>query len=104
MILADVGRKRTPAYMYNILTTTTIMAKLADYYICDLRYTDEGYVIFDEDDVHPNMYEDNDEYIKEFLGEYPYIGKFPVLYRGKLVDVLVSNCATTSGFLSGSHT
>lgn len=65
------------------------MAKLADYYICDLRYTDEGYVIRDEDEVHPNMYEDNDEYIKEFWGEYPYIGKFPVLYRGKLVDVLV---------------
>lgn len=65
------------------------MAKLADYYICDLRYTDEGYVIIDEDEVHPNMYEDNDEYIKEFWGEYPFIGKFPVLYRGKLVDVLV---------------
>ncbi len=65
------------------------MAKLADYYICDLRYTDEGYVIRDEDEVRPNMYEDNDEYIKEFWGEYPYIGKFPVLYRGKLVDVLV---------------
>lgn len=44
------------------------MAKLADYYICDLRYTEEGYVILDED---------NDEYIKEFWGEYPFIGKFP---------------------------
>ena len=43
------------------------MAKLADYYICDLRYTEEGYVILDEDEVHPNTYEDNDEYIKEFL-------------------------------------
>lgn len=65
------------------------MAKLADYYICDLFYTKEGYVIADEDDVRPNIYEDNDEYIKEFWGEYPFIGKFPVLYRGKLVDVLV---------------
>lgn len=65
------------------------MAKLADYYICDLRYTDEGYVIQDEDEVYPNTYEDNDEYIKEFWGEYPFIGKFPVMYRGKLVDVLV---------------
>ena len=42
------------------------MAKLADYYICDLRYTDEGYVIQDEDEVYPNTYEDNDEYIKEY--------------------------------------
>lgn len=42
------------------------MAKLADYYICDLFYTKEGYVIADEDDVRPNIYEDNDEYIKEF--------------------------------------
>lgn len=65
------------------------MAKLADYYICDLLYTKEGYVIADEDDVRPNIYEDNDEYIKEFWGEYPFIGKFPVMYRGKLVDVLV---------------
>jgi hypothetical protein len=65
------------------------MAKLADYYMCDLRYTDEGYVIADEDEVRPNIYEDNDEYIKEFWGEYPFIGKFPVMYRGKLVDVLV---------------
>lgn len=61
------------------------MAKLADYYICDLQYTEEGYVILDEDEVHPNTYEDNDEYIKEFWGEYPFIGKFPVMYRGKLV-------------------
>lgn len=45
------------------------MAKLADYYICDLRYTEEGYVILDEDEVHPNTYEDNDEYIKEFWGD-----------------------------------
>ena len=65
------------------------MAKLADYYICDLIYTEEGYVIQDEDEVHPNTYEDNDEYIKEFWGEYPFIGKFPVMYRGKLVDALV---------------
>lgn len=65
------------------------MAKLADYYICDLLYTEEGYVILDEDEVHPNTYEDNDEYIKEFWGEYPFIGKFPVMYRGKLVDALV---------------
>lgn len=65
------------------------MAKLADYYICDLLYTKEGYVIADEDEVRPNIYEDNDEYIKEFWGEYPFIGKFPVMYRGKLVDVLV---------------
>lgn len=65
------------------------MAKLADYYICDLLYTDEGYVITDEDDVHPNTYEDNDEYIKEFWGEYPFIGKFPVTYKGKEVQVLV---------------
>ena len=87
--LADVGSKRTPALcMYNILTTT-IMAKLADYYICDLLYTEEGYVILDEDEVHPNTYEDNDEYIKEYWGEYPFIGKFPVMYRGKLVDALV---------------
>ena len=42
------------------------MAKLADYYICDLLYTEEGYVILDEDDVYPQGYEDNDEYIKEF--------------------------------------
>ncbi len=60
------------------------MAKLADCYICDLRYTDEGYVIQDEDEVY-----DNDEYIKEYWGEYPFIGKYPVMYRGKLVDVLV---------------
>lgn len=65
------------------------MAKLADYYYCDLRYTEEGYVILDEDEVQPQRYEDNDEYIKEFWGEYPFIGKFPVMYRGKLVDVLV---------------
>lgn len=65
------------------------MAKLADYYICDLRYTEEGYVILDEDEVQPQGYEDNDEYIKEFWGEYPFIGKYPVMYRGKLVDVLV---------------
>lgn len=65
------------------------MAKLADYYYCDLRYTEEGYVILDEDEVQPQGYEDNDEYIKEFWGEYPFIGKFPVMYRGKLVDVLV---------------
>ncbi len=65
------------------------MAKLADYYICDLLYTEEGYVILDEDEVQPQTYEDNDEYIKEFWGEYPFIGKFPVMYRGKLVDVLV---------------
>ena len=41
------------------------MAKLADYYICDLFYTKEGYVIADEDEVRPNIYEDNDEYIKD---------------------------------------
>lgn len=57
------------------------MAKLADYYICDLLYTKEGYVIADEDEVQPQGYEDNDEYIKEFWGEYPFIGKFPVMYR-----------------------
>lgn len=65
------------------------MAKLADYYICDLSLHHEGYVIQDEDEVQPQRYEDNDEYIKEFWGEYPFIGKFPVMYRGKLVDVLV---------------
>lgn len=65
------------------------MAKLADCYICDLRYTGEGYVIQDEDEVYPDTYEDNDEYIKEYWGEYPFIGKFPVMYRGKPVDVLV---------------
>lgn len=65
------------------------MAKLEDYYNCDLRYTDEGYVIRDEDNVRPCNCEDSDEYIKEFWGDYPFIGKFPVLYRGKLVDVLV---------------
>ena len=65
------------------------MAKLADYYYCDLRYTDEGYVIQDEDDVHNWRYEDNDEYIKEFWGEYPFIGKFPVMFRGNQVQVLV---------------
>lgn len=65
------------------------MAKLEDYYNCDLRYTDEGYVITDEDNVRPCVYRGDEEYIKEFWGEYPYIGKFPVLYRGKLVDVLV---------------
>lgn len=42
------------------------MAKLEDFYNCDLRYTDEGYVIIDEDYVRPCIYEDNDEYIKEF--------------------------------------
>lgn len=62
------------------------MAKLADYYICELLYTKEGYVIADEDDVRPNIYEDNDKYIKEFWGEYKFIGKFPVMYRGKQVD------------------
>lgn len=65
------------------------MAKLADYYICDLRYTNEGYKILGEDDVQPNTYEDNDEYIKEFWGEYPFIGKFPVMFRGNEVQVLV---------------
>ena len=65
------------------------MAKLADYYNCDLLYTEEGYVIRDEDNVRLCVYRDNEEYIKEFWGEYPFIGKFPVLYRGKLVDVLV---------------
>ena len=65
------------------------MAKLADYYICDLRYTEEGYVIQDEDEVHPNTYEDNDEYIKEYWGDDEFIGKFPVTYKGKEVQVLV---------------
>lgn len=65
------------------------MAKLADYYNCDLLYTEEGYVIRDEDNVRLCVYRDNEEYIKEFWGEFPFIGKFPVLYRGKLVDVLV---------------
>ena len=65
------------------------MAKLADYYICDLLYTDEGYVILDEDEVHPNTYEDNDEYIKEYWGDDEFIGKFPVTYKGKAVQVLV---------------
>lgn len=65
------------------------MAKLADYYNCDLLYTEEGYVIRDEDNVRLCVYRDNEEYIKEFWGEFPFIGKFPVLYRGRLVDVLV---------------
>lgn len=65
------------------------MAKLADYYICDLRYTKEGYVIIDEDNLYPCISEDNDEYIKEYWGDFPFIGKFSVMYRGKLVDVLV---------------
>ena len=65
------------------------MAKLARYYYCDLRYTDEGYVIEDEDNVHPCSCADSEERLKEFWSEYPFIGKFPVLYRGKLVDVLV---------------
>lgn len=65
------------------------MAKLADYYNCDLLYTEEGYVIRDEDNVRLCVYRDNEEYIKEFWGEFPFIGKFPVMYRGKLVDVLV---------------
>lgn len=65
------------------------MAKLADYYICDLRYTKEGYVIIDEDNLYPCISEDNDEYIKEYWGDFPFIGKFPVMYRGKLVDALV---------------
>lgn len=65
------------------------MAKLADYYICDLRYTEEGYVIIGEDNLYPCISEDNDEYIKEYWGDFPFIGKFPVMYRGKLVDVLV---------------
>lgn len=65
------------------------MAKLADYYFCDLFYTDEGYVIQDEDDVLLNLYEDNDEYIKEYWVDFPFIGKFPIMYRGKLFDALV---------------
>lgn len=66
------------------------MAKLADYYICDLFYTKEGYVIADEDEVRPNIYEaNNDEYIKWFWRDFPFIGKFPVTYKGKEVQVLV---------------
>lgn len=65
------------------------MAKLADYYICDLRYTKEGYVITNEDDICLNIYEDNDEYIKEYWVDFPFVGKFRVLYKGKLFDALV---------------
>lgn len=66
------------------------MAKLADCYICDLRYTTEGYVIINEDEAHYcNYSKDDDESIKEFWGDFPFVGKYPVMFRGKLVDILV---------------
>ena len=91
MILADVGSKRTPALcMYNILTTTTTMAKLADYIACSLIYhKGNKFEIDEERTIMPCIYEDSDEYIKEYWGDNEFIGKFPVTYKGKEVQVLV---------------
>lgn len=88
--LADVGRKRTPALcMYNILITTT-MAKLADYIACSLIYhKGNKFEIDEERTIMPCIYEDSDEYIKEYWGDNEFIGKFPVKYKGKEVQVLV---------------
>lgn len=66
------------------------MAKLADYIACSLIYhKGNKFEIDEERTIMPCIYEDRDEYIKEYWGDNEFIGKFPVMYRGKLVDVLV---------------
>lgn len=66
------------------------MAKLADYIACSLIYhKGNKFEIDEERTIMPCIYEDSDEYIKEYWGDDEFIGKFPVTYRGKLVDVLV---------------
>lgn len=66
------------------------MAKLADYIACSLIYhKGNKFEIDEERTIMPCIYEDSDEYIKEYWGDNEFIGKFPVMYRGKLVDVLV---------------
>lgn len=66
------------------------MAKLADYIACSLIYQKRNkYKIDEERTIMPCIYEDSDEYIKEYWGDYPFIGKFPVKYKGKEVQVLV---------------
>lgn len=66
------------------------MAKLADYIACSLIYhKGNKFEIDEERTIMPCIYEDSDEYIKEYWGDNEFIGKFPVMYRGKEVQVLV---------------
>ena len=66
------------------------MAKLADYIACSLIYHNGNKFKIDEErTIMPCIYEDSDEYIKEYWGDYEFIGKFPVTYKGKEVQVLV---------------
>lgn len=66
------------------------MAKLEDYLACDIRHTNEGnYAFVDEDNAIPCIYEDSDEYIIKYWGDYQYIGKFSATFKGKEVQVLV---------------
>jgi hypothetical protein len=66
------------------------MAKLADYIACSLIYhKGNKFEIDEERTIMPCIYEDSDEYIKEYWGDDEFIGKFPVTYKGKEVQVLV---------------
>lgn len=66
------------------------MAKLADYIACSLIYhKGNKFEIDEERTIMPCIYEDRDEYIKEYWGGNEFIGKFPVTYKGKEVQVLV---------------
>lgn len=66
------------------------MAKLADYIACSLIYhKGNKFEIDEERTIMPCIYEDSDEYIKEYWGDNEFIGKFPVTYKGKEVQVLV---------------
>ena len=66
------------------------MAKLADYIACSLIYHNGNKFEIDEErTIMPCIYEDSDEYIKEYWGDDEFIGKFPVAYKGKEVQVLV---------------
>lgn len=66
------------------------MAKLADYIACSLIYhKGNKFEIDEERTIMPCVYEDSDEYIKEYWGDNEFIGKFPVTYKGKEVQVLV---------------
>lgn len=66
------------------------MAKLAYHIACCLIYhKGNKFEIDEERNIMPCIYEDSDEYIKEHWGDNEFIGKFPVMYRGKEVQVLV---------------
>ena len=54
------------------------MAKLADYIACSLIYhKGNKFEIDEERTIMPCIYEDSDEYIKEYWGDNEFIGKFP---------------------------